>query len=104
MRFVKRHLAALAICGVFVAATVSTARADEWNKRTEITINDPIQLPTMVLPPGKYILKLLDSPSDRHIVQVFDKTEQHLLTTVLAINNYRLQPTGKSVFSFWETP
>jgi hypothetical protein len=27
-----------------------------------------------------------------------------LETTILAIPNYRLQPTGKTVFTFWETP
>jgi hypothetical protein len=58
----------------------------------------------MVLPPGKYVIKLLDSPSDRHIVQIFNADENHLFTTILAIPNYRLQPTGKTVFTFWETP
>ncbi len=48
--------------------------------------------------------KLLDSQSDRHIVQVFDKDGKHLITTILAVPNYRLQPTGKSKFSFWEVP
>jgi hypothetical protein len=49
-------------------------------------------------------MKLLDSPSNRHVVQIYDKNEQHLLTTVLAIPNYRLEPTGKTQFGFWETP
>jgi len=98
-----KHIAAFAVAGVFVVAT-STARADQWDKRTTITINGAVQLPTVVLQPGSYVLKLLNSPSDRHIVQVFDGNERHLITTVLAINNYRLEPTGKSVFTFWETP
>jgi LPXTG-motif cell wall-anchored protein len=50
------------------------------------------------------VIKLLDSPSDRHIVQIFDASETHLQTTILAIPNYRIQPTGKTVFTFWETP
>ena len=102
MQFAQKHFAALAVAGLLLTATA--ARADEWNKRTVITIEEAIQLPTIVLEPGTYVLKLLDSPSDRHIVQVFDKTEQHLLTTVLAINNYRLEPRGKTVFTFWEVP
>ena len=28
----------------------------------------------------------------------------HLITTILAIPNYRLKPTGKSTFTFWEVP
>jgi hypothetical protein len=67
-------------------------------------VNEPIQVPNQVLPPGTYVIKLLDSPSDRHIVQIFNKDESHLFTTILAIPNYRIQPTGKTVFTFWETP
>ncbi len=67
-------------------------------------MNEPIQVPNKVLPPGTYVMKLLDSPSDRHIVQIFNADENHLFTTILAIPNYRIQPTGKTVFTFWETP
>jgi len=98
---------ALAITSVGLlagAALVPSARADEWNKKTILTINESIQVPNKVLPPGTYVMKLLDSPSNRHIVQIFDKNEQHLETTVLAIPNYRLEPTGKTQLQFWETP
>ena len=40
-------------------------------------------------------MKLADSQSNRHIVQIFNEREDQLQTTVLAIPNYRLQPTGK---------
>ncbi len=86
------------------AALVTSARADEWNKKTIITVNESIQVPGKVLPAGTYVMKLMDSQSNRHIVQIFDKNEQHLETTVLAIPNYRLEPTGKTQFQFWETP
>ena len=81
------------------------AKADEWDKKTILTVcSERSRSPTAVLPPGTYTFKLLDSQSDRHIVQVFDKDGMHLITTILAIPNYRLQPTGKSTFSFWEVP
>jgi hypothetical protein len=80
------------------------ARADEWNKQTVMTVNEAIQLPNATLQPGSYTFKLLDSSSDRHIVQVYDKDGMHLITTILAVPNYRLQPTGKTKFSFWEVP
>jgi len=69
-----------------------------------MTVSEPIQVPNKVLPAGTYVIKLLDSPSDRHIVQIFNADETQIQTTILAIPNYRLQPTGKTVFSFWETP
>jgi LPXTG-motif cell wall-anchored protein len=71
---------------------------------TIVTVNEPIIAGNKVLDPGTYVWKLLDSPSDRHIVQIFDKDQRHLQTTILAIPNYRLQPTGKTQFAFWETP
>lgn len=96
---------ALASCvGLFSAVFAPALKADEWNKRTILTVNEAIQVPNKVLQPGKYVMRLLDSPSNRHIVQIFDGDEQHLLTTVLAIPNYRLQPTGKTAFGWWETP
>ncbi len=87
-----------------LAAVVSlapTAKADEWDKKTVLTVSETIQLPNVTLQPGTYVFKLLDSQSDRHIVQVFDQNDQHLITTILAIPNYRLQPTGKSKFMFF---
>jgi len=100
----NRLVLALASAGVLGIALAPTARADEWNKKTIMTVNESIQVPNKVLPAGKYVIKLLDSPSDRHIVQIFNADETHLETTILAIPNYRLQPTGKTVFTFWETP
>jgi len=90
-----------------LAAIVSfapMAKADQWDKKTILTVKDPIQLPNTTLEAGTYTFKLLDSQSDRHIVQVFDKDGTHLITTILAIPNYRLKPTSKSAFAFWEVP
>lgn len=100
----NRLILAMASIGLLGIALAPNAPADEWNKLTTITVNQPIQVPNKVLPPGKYVLKLLDSPSDRHIVQVYNAEQNHLLATILAIPNYRLQPTGKTTVTFWETP
>jgi len=103
MRFLQKHFVGFAVATLFTLA-LPVLRADEWDKRTVVTINQPIQVPHVVLIPGTYVFRLLDSPSNRDIVQIFDKNEQRLITTILALPNYRLTPTGKSVFTFWETP
>jgi len=54
------------------------------------------------LPAGTYVFKLLESPADRHIVQIFNQAEDHVFTTILAIPNYRLKATGKTVVTFRE--
>lgn len=102
MKHFSKIFGTLAIAALLYVSP--TARADEWNKRTVVTINEPIAVPNMVLPAGTYVFRLLDSPSDRHIVQIFNKDETHLFATILAIPNYRLTPTGHTVFTFWETP
>jgi len=100
------YIGALAVTGVGLVGMsfVPKAHADAWDKKTIVTVNEPIIAGNKVLDPGTYVWKLLDSPSDRHIVQIFDKDQRHLEETILAIPNYRLQPTGNSQFSFWETP
>jgi hypothetical protein len=100
----NRFALAIASVGVLAAAMAPSLLADEWNKKTILTVNEPIQVPNKVLPPGKYVMKLLDSPSNRHIVQIYNADETQLQTTILAIPNYRLEPTGKTQFQFWETP
>lgn len=96
---------AFATCFVSLGLSLApSAKADEWDKRTVLTVNEPLQIPDHILQPGKYVIKLMDSDADRHIVQVFNGDETHLITTILAIPNYRLTPTGKTVFTYWETP
>jgi hypothetical protein len=98
-RIVFSSLALLAAAGF-----TTPARADQWDKKTIMTINEAVQVPHKVLEPGTYVFKLADSQSDRHIVQIFTQDEKHIVTTILAIPNYRLKPKGKTEFDFWETP
>ena len=98
-RFRSLYMGALA-----VIVLVPKAHADAWDKKTIVTVNEPVIAGNIVLQPGTYVWKLLDSQSNRHIVQIFDRDQRHLESTILAIPNYRLQPTGKSQFAFWETP
>jgi hypothetical protein len=63
-----------------------------------------MQVTDTYLEPGQYVFKLLDSQSDRHIVQIYNADQTHLITTILAIPDYRVQVTGKSRFTMWETP
>jgi LPXTG-motif cell wall-anchored protein len=106
-----RSFALTAFAGLFMVSLAPTARADQWNKKTVMTVTEAIELPscctpdhTVTLQPGEYVMVLVDSLSDRHIVRVFDKTQTQVITTILAIPNYRLQVTGNTVFQYWEVP
>ena len=97
----------MALMGAIFAPSVN---ADEWNRKTVITFSGPVEIPGVhlagwgVLPAGTYVFKILDSQSDRHIVQIFSKDELTVYATVLAIPNYRLQATDKTVVTFSERP
>jgi hypothetical protein len=103
MKNVKAAFCLLAIT-MFSATVLSSARADTWDKKTVVTFNQAVEVPGKVLPAGTYTFQLLDSPSDRHIVQIFSADGTHIITTILAINNYRLEPTGETVMKFSERP
>ena len=86
------------------------ANADTWNKKTIITFSGPVEIPGVhregegILPAGTYVFKILDSQSNRHIVQIYDQEETKIFATILAIPNYRLKVTDKTVVTFFERP
>jgi hypothetical protein len=93
----------VALCVLVVPA----ATADDWNRETVITFSGPVEVPgvgAQTLPAGTYVFKIFDSQSDRHIVQIFNQDKTHVFTTILAIPNYRLKSTDKTVITFSERP
>ena len=92
---------AIICCSLLLLAATSLL-ADDWNKKTTVTFSQPVEIPGMVLPAGTYVFKLLNSVSDRHVVLVYNEAEDHLYKMFLAINNYRLTPTGDPVLKFSE--
>ena len=107
LRTVTTTVFCLALSG---AVFSPTAKADAWNRKTVMTFSGPVEIPGVhlkgwgVLPAGTYVFKVLDSQSDRHIVQIFNKDETQCIATILAIPNYRLRATGKTVVTFRERP
>lgn len=85
-----------------LAFAAPNCKADEWNQKTTFTFSGPVEIPGQVLAPGTYVFKLADSTSDRNIVEVFNKDENHLYGIFLAIPDYHLQPAGKPIITFEE--
>ncbi len=108
----KLFKAMTVVCSVALVGAVLTpaARADSYNEKTVITFSGPVEIPGVhlkgwgVLPAGTYVFKIVDSKSDRHIVQIFSKDEKTVYATILAIPNYRLKATDKTVITFRERP
>jgi hypothetical protein len=91
----------LATLAILVAPGVV---ASEFDKKTIVTFSAPVEVPGKALPAGTYVFKLLDSSSNRNIVQIFDKDEKKLYANVLAIPDYRMEPSDKPVITFEERP
>src|SRR5947209_13741843 len=88
------NAATTVFCVALLGGAVATsAKADEWNRKTTIKFSAPVEIPGVhlkgwgVLPAGTYVFKVMDSLSDRHIVQIFSADETTLYATILAIPN-----------------
>jgi len=105
MKFMKstNFLVLTTLC-LLATLIVPNVRADEWNKKTTLTFNEPVQVPGVALPAGTYVFKLADTVSDRNIVQIWNADETKLITTILAIADYRTQTADKTIISFDERP
>jgi hypothetical protein len=101
----KKHILTTAIgLALFGGLLVSNVRADERDKMTTVTFGEPVQVSGTVLPAGTYVFKLLDSESDRNIVEIFNADETQLMKMTEAIPDYHRTTPDKSVFSFEERP
>jgi hypothetical protein len=80
------------------------AQAQTFNKRTTVTFSEPVEVPGQVLPAGTYTFTILNSYGMRNIVQIWNKDKTNLITTILAIPNYRLEATEDTVIEFRERP
>lgn len=95
-----------AACAALLVAALAprTVKADEWDKRTIMKFSDTVQVPGATLPAGSYVFKLVESNANRYVVQVFNERENHIFSTIIAIPDYRLEPRGKTVVTFYEAP
>jgi len=102
----KKRLMSLVGASLFLlgALAMPNARADEWDKKTVFTFNEPVQVPGAVLPAGTYVFKLAESAGDRNIVQIFNADETQVMATILAIPDYRDTPSDKTIITFDERP
>ncbi len=97
------NIVLVALVLTFVGAIfASGTQANDWNKVTVMTFSQPIEIPGQILPAGTYTVKLVNIDTDRHVVQFLDADGTKVIATVLAINDWRLHPTGQTVVKFAE--
>jgi len=110
MRSLMKFASALFCLGALTTVLSTGARADMYDRTTTVTFSAPVEIPGVhlkgyaVLPAGTYVFKLMDSTSNRHIVQIFTQDQKKCVATILAIPNTRLKMSDKTVITFRERP
>jgi hypothetical protein len=94
-------LSILALSTMGVLAPV--AKATQWDKKTNITINQPIEVEGTVLPAGSYVLRLVDLAAERYTVRIFNAEENRVIKTVFATPTFMFEPSDGSQFKFYES-
>jgi len=101
---------ALFCLGALTTVLSTGARADMYDRTTTVTFSAPVEIPGAhlkgysVLPAGTYVFKLMDSTTNRHIVQIFTRDQKKCLATIMAIPNTRLKRSDKTMITFRERP
>ena len=103
MRRIKFTLTAACVA-VLLTAAIAAAQGTLADRKTVVSVSGPVSIPGTTLPAGTYVFRLADSPANRHIVQIFDKDEAKLITTLLAVPAERNEAAGDPLITFKETP
>jgi hypothetical protein len=100
----KGKLMAAAFClAVIWLVSAPAAYANDWDKATRITVNQPFEIPGMILPAGTYIVKIVDLAGERHVVRFFSEDESKIYATIIGIPDFRLTPTDDTSLTFYES-
>ena len=94
---------ACALAFVVSLAGASASAQEPTNQITYFTFSAPFELPGgKTLPAGKYVFKILDSPSNRHVVQIMSEDQMTMHATLHAIPAQRMEPSNEPEVRFME--
>lgn len=103
-RFSVMQVGALIAVGVCLAPP--PIKADDYDKKTIVTLDQPTEAPGIVLQPGTYVIKLLNSSSNRHIAEIMNERMNHLYALSFTVAAERVGPLtdkqNKQILTFYE--
>ncbi|MGB7730931.1 MAG: hypothetical protein WBL50_23095 [Candidatus Acidiferrum sp.] len=76
------------------------AKASNWNEKTILTFNEPVEIPGHVLLPGSYTFSLMNSGEERNIVEIRSTDSQKLVAIVLTDPVVREHTTNHTKITF----
>ena len=99
MRMLKIAATLMAAAALFFLAVPSSS-ASERNQMTEVTINQPIQIPgNRVLAAGTYWFEVpeIGTVRDNDLVLIYNKAQTHLIATLPCVPAYRQSLSGTQI-------
>ena len=76
--------------------------AYQWNKKSTLNAEAPVEFPGIILEPGVYVIRLKDGGERRSSVQITNQDETQVLATLVAIPDHRVRPDDNSEFIYHE--
>jgi hypothetical protein len=95
----------IALCAAALIATTATAafaQNEPIDRRTFFTFSQPVQLPGVTLPAGKYIFRLVDATTSRRTVQVVGAEDKKVYAMMMSIPQQRLEAPRDTEVRFME--
>jgi len=92
---------------IALTCAIGTAGIVWADNRVTFQVNEPVSIagiPPVTLGPGSYVLRKVDSSGGASVVQVVNKRQDYVYTTVLTIPASRPYPLDKPQILFSETP
>ena len=92
-------------CAAVLFAAVTGVFADDHDKKTDVTIEQPVEVPGgVVLQPGTYMFKLMDATANRHVVQISSEDGKKTFAIVMTAAARRVERSDKTILTFYEMP
>lgn len=88
---------------VMIVILFPSASADQFDKETRFTCNEPVRVAGTVLQPGTYWFRLENLAVPRSVVVIRDENRTHVVARVNAIATYRPKPEDNARFDYWDT-
>jgi LPXTG-motif cell wall-anchored protein len=86
-----------------LAFTSTTVHAQTLDNRTFFTFSQPVTLPGVTLPAGKYLFRNPDVTASRRVVQVLSDDGKRSYAMLLTIPAQRTEPSAQPEIRFMET-
>lgn len=93
------------IAAVVAVGLAGAVRADVApDKKSTFTITTSVEVPGAILDPGTYVVKLVDTESNRNIVTFMSADEKKIFATAIATPHVAAEDPHHSTFMFYAVP